>query len=72
MFALRMTKEVLNLAEDMMGRANIVKAAVGYHHLSHTHWRTVAGIPVDPDFIRGSAVAAEGGLAKAAAEAAVP
>ena len=57
LYALRLTKEVLNLAEDMMGRSTIVRSAVGYHHLAHAHWRAVAGVPVDPDFLRGSAVA---------------
>jgi len=64
LWALRVTKEVLNLAEDAMGRATIVRSAVGYHHLSHAHWRALSGVPVDPDFIRGSAVARKGGLAQ--------
>lgn len=63
LWALRITKEVLNLAEDAMGRATILKSAVGYHHLSHAHWRAVSGVPVDPEFIRASAVARKGGLA---------
>jgi enoyl-CoA hydratase len=64
LFALRMTKEVINLAQDTMGRDVSIRSAVGYHHLCHTHWRAVSGIPIDPDFLSHSKVAEGGGLSR--------
>ncbi|MEQ9640374.1 MAG: enoyl-CoA hydratase [Alphaproteobacteria bacterium] len=48
MFALRLTKQAVNFAQDQMGRRASMQHAFGLHHLAHTHNLVAHGIPVDP------------------------
>jgi enoyl-CoA hydratase len=48
MFALKMAKEAVNSAEDVMGRRQAMKTSFGLHQLCHSHNLRVHGMPVDP------------------------
>lgn len=45
-FALKMTKEALNAAQDAMGRPEATKTAFALHQLCHSHNMQVYGMPV--------------------------
>ena len=48
MFALRLTKQAVNFAQDQMGRRATMQHSFGLHHLAHSHNQIAHGIPVDP------------------------
>ncbi len=48
LFALKLTKEAVNQAQDTMGRAAAMAQAFSLHQLCHSHNVQVHGIPVDP------------------------
>ena len=48
MFALRLTKQTVNFAQDQMGRRAAMQHAFGLHHLAHAHHDLVYGLPIDP------------------------
>lgn len=53
-FTLKLVKQAVNAAQDAQGLASAMQTAFGLHQLAHAHWREIAGIPVDPDFMRNS------------------
>ncbi len=48
LFALKLTKEAVNQAQDTMGRPAAMSQAFSLHQLCHSHNVQVHGIPVDP------------------------
>jgi enoyl-CoA hydratase len=48
MFALRLTKQAVNHAQDQMGRRGAMQHVFGLHQLAHSHNLLAHGIPVDP------------------------
>jgi enoyl-CoA hydratase len=57
-FALKVTKEAVNLAQDAQGRQSAMRGAFGLHHMLHSHWMQQTGLPIDPEFIAQSTVIA--------------
>jgi enoyl-CoA hydratase len=53
-FALKMTKEAVNHAVDLMGQQNAIDHAFGLHHLCHAHNMLQHGLPMDPAGIPGA------------------
>lgn len=56
-FALKMTKEAVNAAEDAMGRKQALTTAFALHQLCHAHNKEVVGAIIDPRGLSGSAQA---------------
>jgi enoyl-CoA hydratase len=52
LFALRLTKEALNAAQDAQGRVNAQQTAFALHQLCHSHNMQVHGQIVDAAFTR--------------------
>lgn len=52
LFALKLTKESVNAAEDAQGRRQAMQTAFALHHLGHSHNRLVHGMPIDPSFMQ--------------------
>jgi len=48
LFALKLTKEAVNAAEDAQGRVQAMQTSFALHQLAHTHWLTVHGMLLDP------------------------
>ena len=48
-FGLKMAKEALNQAQDACGRRTAMLQSFSIHQLCHSHWRSIYGIPVDPN-----------------------
>ena len=60
LFALKLTKEAVNTAQDNQGRVNAMQTSFALHQLCHSHNVQVHGIPIDPSFMAtdaGKAVA---------------
>jgi enoyl-CoA hydratase len=53
-FATKMVKLAVNAAQDAQGRHSAFQTAFALHHLAHSHWMEVYGLPVDPSGIHGS------------------
>ncbi|MFC1895345.1 enoyl-CoA hydratase [Thermodesulfobacteriota bacterium] len=51
MFALKLTKEAVNNAVDVMGQRTAMDLAFSLHQLCHSHNDQVHGVPVDPSGI---------------------
>lgn len=51
LFALKLTKEAVNAAQDSQGRVNAMQISFALHHLCHSHNMQVHGLGVDPTFI---------------------
>jgi enoyl-CoA hydratase len=49
-----MVKLAVNAAQDAQGRHSAFQTAFALHHLAHSHWMEVYGLPVDPSGIHGS------------------
>ncbi|HVY85450.1 MAG TPA: enoyl-CoA hydratase [Caulobacterales bacterium] len=47
-FATKMVKQAVNAAEDAQGRHAAFQVAFALHHLAHSHWMEVSGVPVYP------------------------
>ena len=47
-FALKLTKEAVNAAEDVQGRAQAMQTSFALHQLAHTHWLKLHGMLIDP------------------------
>ena len=47
-FALKLTKESVNAAQDAMGRPAAMQTAFALHQLGHSHNMQVHGLPIDP------------------------
>ncbi len=48
LFALKLTKEAVNAAEDVQGRAQAMQTSFALHQLAHTHWLKLHGMLIDP------------------------
>jgi enoyl-CoA hydratase len=48
LFALKLTKEAVNAAEDAQGRISAMQTAFALHQLGHSHNMQVHGLPIDP------------------------
>ena len=48
LFALKLTKEAVNVAEDAQGRLQAMQTSFALHQLAHTHWLKLYGMLVDP------------------------
>jgi len=48
LFALKLTKEAVNVAEDVQGRAQAMQTSFALHQLAHTHWLKLYGLLLDP------------------------
>jgi enoyl-CoA hydratase len=48
LFALKLTKEAVNAAEDVQGRAQAMQTSFALHQLAHTHWLQLYGMLMDP------------------------
>lgn len=50
LFALKLTKEAVNAAQDAQGRGQAMSTSFALHQLCHSHWQGLYGIPMNPDF----------------------
>ncbi|HZM87657.1 MAG TPA: enoyl-CoA hydratase [Blastocatellia bacterium] len=48
LFALKLTKEAVNVAEDSQGRVQAMQTSFALHQLAHTHWLKLYGTLLDP------------------------
>jgi enoyl-CoA hydratase len=48
LFALKLTKEAVNVAQDIQGRAQAMQTSFALHQLAHTHWLKLYGMLMDP------------------------
>ena len=48
LFALKLTKEAVNVAEDAQGRVQAMQTSFALHQLAHTHWLKLYGMLLDP------------------------
>ena len=48
LFALKLTKEAVNAAQDVQGRAQAMQTSFALHQLAHTHWLKLHGMLIDP------------------------
>ena len=53
-FATKMVKQAVNAAQDAQGRHAAFQVAFALHHLAHSHWMEIYGVPVDPSGIHGA------------------
>jgi enoyl-CoA hydratase len=53
LFALKLTKEAINAAQDAQGRGSAMQTAFALHQLCHSHNVQVHGVPVDPTYVTG-------------------
>jgi enoyl-CoA hydratase len=52
LFALKLAKEAVNVAQDNQGRVNAMQTSFAYHQLCHSHNQQVHGLLIDPDFMQ--------------------
>ncbi len=50
LFALKLTKEAVNAAQDNQGRVQALQTSFALHQLCHSHNQQVYGLPIDPSF----------------------
>jgi len=48
LFALKLTKEAVNVAQDVQGRAQAMQTSFALHQLAHTHWLKLYNMLLDP------------------------
>ena len=48
LFALKLTKEAVNVAEDAQGRVQAMQTSFALHQLAHTHWLKLYNMLLDP------------------------
>lgn len=51
LFALKLAKEAVNVAQDNQGRANAMQTSFAYHQLCHSHNQQLYGLAIDPAFL---------------------
>ncbi|MBO0854042.1 MAG: enoyl-CoA hydratase [Nocardia sp.] len=51
LFALKLAKESVNVAQDNQGRATAMQTSFAYHQLCHSHNQQVHGMVIDPGFM---------------------
>jgi enoyl-CoA hydratase len=54
-FATKMVKLAVNGAQDAQGRHSAFQTAFALHHLAHSHWMEIYGLPADPSGVHGMA-----------------
>ncbi|GHE79421.1 enoyl-CoA hydratase [Amycolatopsis deserti] len=54
LFALKLAKEAVNVAQDNQGRATAMQTSFAYHQLCHSHNQQVHGSLIDPGFLRAT------------------
>lgn len=52
LFALKLTKEAVNSAQDLQGRVGSNQTAFALHQLCHSHNMHIHGFPIDPTYFR--------------------
>lgn len=52
LFALKLAKESVNVAQDNQGRVNAMQTSFAYHQLCHSHNQQVHGMLIDPGFMQ--------------------
>jgi len=52
LFALKLTKEAINAAQDSQGRVNAMQTSFALHQLCHSHNMQIYGMPIDPSFMQ--------------------
>ena len=57
LFALKLAKEAVNVAQDNQGRVNAMQTSFAYHQLCHSHNQQVHGLLIDPGFLLTGQVA---------------
>ena len=55
LFALKLTKEAVNAAQDAQGRVQAMQTSFALHQLCHSHNLQVHGMPIDPAFLETNA-----------------
>lgn len=60
LFALKLTKEAVNVAEDAQGRVQAMQTSFALHQLAHTHWLKLYGTLLDPTNLPPEAARARG------------
>ena len=50
LFALKLTKEAVNAAQDAQGRVPAMQTSFALHQLCHSHWQGLYGVPMNPEF----------------------
>jgi enoyl-CoA hydratase len=50
LFALKLTKEAVNVAQDVQGRVGAMQTSFAFHQLCHSHNQQVFGLPIDAGF----------------------
>ena len=55
LFALKLTKEAINAAQDAQGRVGAMQTAFALHQLCHSHNFQVHGMAIDPSFLETDA-----------------
>ena len=55
LFSLKLTKMAVNAAEDNAGRQATNRTAFALHHLLHTNFALMDGLPMAPEFLKGGA-----------------
>jgi enoyl-CoA hydratase len=48
LFALKLTKEAVNTAQDVQGRQQAMQTSFALHQLAHTHWLKLYNMLLDP------------------------
>jgi enoyl-CoA hydratase len=51
LFALKLAKEAVNVAQDSQGRTNAMQTSFAYHQLCHSHNQQIHGMLIDPGFM---------------------
>ncbi|AIY47982.1 enoyl-CoA hydratase [Mycolicibacterium fortuitum] len=51
LFALKLAKEAVNVAQDNQGRAGAMQTSFAYHQLCHSHNQQIHGMLIDPGFM---------------------
>ena len=52
LFALKLTKEAVNAAQDAQGRVPAMQTSFALHQVCHSHNMQVHGMLIDPAFLR--------------------
>jgi enoyl-CoA hydratase len=52
LFALKLAKESVNVAQDNQGRATAMHTSFAYHQLCHSHNQQIHGMLIDPTFMQ--------------------
>jgi enoyl-CoA hydratase len=65
LFALKLTKEAVNVADDVQGRVQAMQTSFALHQLAHTHNLKLYGMLLDPTGLPAEAARALGGKPEA-------